>query len=123
MDESKPSQDSAPEESKDEIPRENILMEKKLMRHYNRCLMGEMALYGVVLGTALYMGAALITGTFSVKVANYVFIAPGMTMSGSIFYFRAYHQKSLENQLEIIYKPQFDKYQSFFTDKGYDDYE
>ena len=58
------------------------------MRSYNRCLLGVLSLYGVVLGTVLYFGGALITGTFNLKVANYMFILPGMSLSAGVFYGR-----------------------------------
>ena len=99
-------------------------MEKKLMRHYNRCLMGELGVYGCAFGTLLYMCGSLVTGTFSVRVANYGCIAPGMVMSAITLYARLYHLNDLEKQVEEIYKPQIEKYKSYFNqDKGYDEYD
>lgn len=66
----------------------NILLEKRLMRSYNRAYMGELSLYSIVVGTLLYFSTAAVTGTFNLKVANYCFIVPGIILSAGNFYAR-----------------------------------
>ena len=102
---------------------ENILLEKRLLRSYNRAYLGELSLYGIVVGTLLYFGTAAVSGTFNLKVANYCFIVPGMVLSGVNFYARTQHNKVFESQLRDIYREDIKKYDSFYKDQGYDEYE
>ena len=77
----------------------------------------------MVVGTLLYFSTAAVTGTFSLKVANYCFIVPGIVLSAGNFYARTQHNKEFEQQLREIYKADIAKYDTFFRDQGYDEYE
>ena len=66
------------------------------MRSYNRCFLAEISLYGLVGFTMLYFGVTVATGTFSLKFAYYGLLGPGMLISGTTFYGRTQHNKSLE---------------------------
>ena len=92
----------------------NILMEKKLLKSYNRCFLSELGLYGVVVSTILYFSSSMVTGIFSLRVANYCLIAPGITLSAGNFYFRTMHHREFEQQLRGIYKHELGKYERFF---------
>ena len=68
--------------------RQNILLEGRLLRYYNRVYMTEMMVYGIAFGTIVYLGGAYLASHFNLKVANICFIYPGLTLSIGNFYFR-----------------------------------
>jgi len=70
-----------------------------------------------------YFGTSGYAGTFSPQLAIRFFIVPGMTLSIGTYYVRNYYNKDFEKQLEKLYKSEFDKYESFFKDTGYEEYE
>jgi hypothetical protein len=93
----------------------NILMEKRLLRSYNRAFLGELSLYTLVASTILYCGTAVVTGTLNIRVAN-CFLLPGICLSGVNFWARTQHNKEFEMQLRDIYKTDIAKYERFFRD-------
>ena len=105
-------------ESKEGL-RRNIFNEKKLLRTYNRCFMGEMTTYIIFFGAIAYFGASYVTGTFSVRAANSLFICPGLLSTTGSYYGRHYHLADFEEDIREAYGPDVDKYEKFFRDDGY----
>ena len=110
-------------EDNDDETRQNPLLEKRLMRSYNRCFLAEIGLYGVLAGTIVYFGIGGYTGHFNIKFANWALILPGLCLSASTYYVRTRHNREFEQQLQEIYKEEHAKYDRFFRDAGYEDYE
>ena len=74
----------------DEDSRQNALLEKRLLRFYNRVFLGELSVYGFFFLTVTYLGSCVVTGYVNMKVANSLFMVPGIATSSACYYLRNY---------------------------------
>ena len=101
--------------------RQNVLIEGRLLRYYNRLFLSEMLLYGIAFGTVVFLGGSYLAGHLNLKVANYCFIGPGLVVSAANVYGRGFHNKANEEQIKDIYRAEYTAYDKFFRDRGYEE--
>lgn len=71
--------------------RQNILLEKRLLKFYNRVFLSELFVYVIAGSTVVFLGSSYLSNHLNIKVANFCFIIPGLVFSFSNLYLRSFH--------------------------------
>jgi len=65
-----------------------LKVEKKILRHYNRCFLAEIGAYALFGTTVAYGILGAFTGRMNPKIVTYFLAPPGLSLSIGTFYLR-----------------------------------